>query len=328
MKRSKVAILAMSMGLTAPGAYAQAPAPGSAQAYPARPIRLVIPTSPGGTSDILGRLLGQKLGEALGQQIIPDNRAGASNTIGIALVAKSPPDGYTIVITPASLAINPAIFRKMPYDAPRDLAPISRLAESPSLLALHPSIPARNVKQLIALAKANPGSLTLASSGAGTIPHMAAELFNLMAGVNMVQIIYKGSGQGILSTLSGEISAMYASPIQLMPQVKAGKLRALAITSQSRSPALPGLPSIAETLPGYEAMQWFGVLAPAGTPRPIVDRLSQEIARIMRSADIKDRLAADGMTVVASTPDEFASTLRLEMEKWAKVIKAAGIPPQ
>jgi tripartite-type tricarboxylate transporter receptor subunit TctC len=288
----------------------------------------VIPTAPGGTSDILGRIVAQKLAEVLGQQVVCDNRAGASNTLGISLVTKAPPDGYTIVITPASLSINPGIFKKMPYDTLRDLAPISRLAESPSLLAVHPSLPARTVKQVIALAKANPGKLTLASSGAGTIPQMAAELFNLMAGVNMVQIMYKGSGQGVISVLSGELSALYASPIQLMPYVNAGKLRGIALSSKFRSPALPDIPVIGETLPGYEAMQWFGILAPAGTPRPIVERLSLEIARIMRGPDIKERLATDGMEVVAGTPDEFAATIKSEMEKWAKVIREAGIQVQ
>jgi len=316
----------VSIALLAAAGLAAAPA--AAQNWPTRTIRLVAPTAPGGTSDILARMLAQKLTDALGQQIVVDNRAGASNTIGIALVAKSPPDGYTFTITPASLAINPSMFRKMPYDTLRDLAPVSRIAESPSLLALHPSVPAKNVKQLIALARAKPGLVTFASSGIGTIPQMAGELFNLMGGVKIEQVTYKGSGQGVLSVISGEVSALFASPISLMQLVKAGKLKPLAVTSKARSAALPEIPAIAETLPGYEAIQWFGILGPAATPRPVVERLSQELARILRAPDMAERLAADGMDVVASTPDEFAATLRAETEKWAKVIRAAGIQAQ
>ena len=299
-----------------------------AQDYPARTIRLVVPSTPGGTSDILARILAPKLSEALGQQVVVDNRAGASTVIGVALAAKSAPDGYTIVITPAALATNPSMFIKLPFDTLRDLAPISRLVEGPSMLIVHPSVPAKNVKELIALAKAKPGSLIVASSGKGTVPHLAHELFRIMAGVDMPQVLYKGTGQGMISVISGELALFYASPIAVMPLINAGKLRGLGVSTKARLQALPEVPTIAETLPGYEATQWFGILAPAGTPRPIIDRLHRELARALRAQDLNARLVADGMVVVASTPDEFARHIKSDMEKWAKVIQAAGIKPE
>lgn len=299
-----------------------------AQDYPARAIRLVVPSTPGGTSDILARILAPKLSEALGQQVVVDNRAGASTVIGVALAAKSAPDGYTIVITPAALATNPSMFIKLPFDTLRDLAPISRLVEGPSMLIVHPSVPAKNVKELIALAKAKPGSLIVASSGKGTVPHLAHELFRIMAGVDMPQVLYKGTGQGMISVISGELALFYASPIAVMPLINAGKLRGLGVSTKARLQALPEVPTIAETLPGYEATQWFGILAPAGTPRPIIDRLNRELARALRAQDLNARLVADGMVVVASTPDEFARHIKSDMEKWAKVIQAAGIKPE
>jgi tripartite-type tricarboxylate transporter receptor subunit TctC len=299
-----------------------------AQDYPARTIRLVVPSTPGGTSDILARILAPKLSEALGQQVVVDNRAGASTVIGVALAAKSAPDGYTIVITPAALATNPSMFIKLPFDTLRDLAPISRLVEGPSMLIVHPSVPAKNVKELIALAKAKPGSLIVASSGKGTVPHLAHELFRIMAGVDMPQVLYKGTGQGMISVISGELALFYASPIAVMPLINAGKLRGLGVSTTARLQALPEVPTIAETLPGYEATQWFGILAPAGTPRPIIDRLHRELARALRAQDLNARLVADGMVVVASTPDEFARHIKSDMEKWAKVIQAAGIKPE
>ena len=299
-----------------------------AQDYPARTIRLVVPSTPGGTSDILARILAPKLSEALGQQVVVDNRAGASTVIGVALAAKSAPDGYTIVITPAALATNPSMFIKLPFDTLRDLAPISRLVEGPSMLIVHPSVPAKNVKELIALAKAKPGSLIVASSGKGTVPHLAHELFRIMAGVDMPQVLYKGTGQGMISVISGELALFYASPIAVMPLINAGKLRGLGVSTTARLQALPEVPTIAETLPGYEATQWFGILAPAGTPRPIIYRLNRELARALRAQDLNARLVADGMVVVASTPDEFARHIKSDMEKWAKVIQAAGIKPE
>lgn len=296
-----------------------------AQDYPTRAIRLVIPTSPGGASDVLGRLLAQRMSDLFSQQVISDNRAGASNTIGVALVAKAPPDGYTIGISAASLAVNPSIIRKMPYDTLTEIAPVSRIAEGPFMILLHPSVPAKTVKELITLAKSRPDALAIASSGIGTTPHLAGELFNTLGGVKILQVVYKGTGQAFTSLLSGEISITYASPVAASHFVKAGKLRALAVTAKTRAKAYPDVAAVAETLPGYEAIQWFGVFTTAGTPRPVIDKLSQTTARILRSPEMSNRLTSEGMDVVASTPDEFAATLRQEMVKWAKVIRDAGI---
>ncbi len=296
-----------------------------AQDFPTRSIRMVIPTSPGGASDILGRLIAQRLSDTFSQQVIADNRAGASNTIGVNMVAKAPPDGYTLGISAASLAVNPSIIRKMPYDTLTELAPVSRVAEGPFMILLHPSVPAKTVKELIALARARPDALAIASSGIGTTPHLAGELFNTMGGVKILQVLYKGTGQAFTSLLSGEISITYASPVAASHFVKAGKLRALAMTSKSRSKAYPEIPAVSETLPGYDATQWFGVFTTAGAPRPVIDKLSQTIARILRAPEMNNRLTGEGMDVVAGTPEEFAATLRQEMTKWAKVIKDAGI---
>jgi tripartite-type tricarboxylate transporter receptor subunit TctC len=297
-----------------------------AQNYPTRAIRLVVASSPGGTSDILGRLMAQKLGEALGQQVVVDNRAGASGVIGADIVAKSAPDGYTLLITQNSLAINPSMISKLPYDGLRDFAPLSKIAMNPNVLTVHPSVPAKSVKELIALAKARPGSLLIGSPGMGTLPHVAAELFKFMAGVDMLQVMFKGAGQGIVSLLSGEIALMFPAPPTAMPYIKSGRLRPLGVTTVTRIPALPDVPSIAEAgLPGYESTQWFGLLAAAGTPRPIIDRLYQEISSVLRAPGMKERLTALGMEVAGSTPEEFAGVIKSETEKWAKVIKAAGI---
>jgi tripartite-type tricarboxylate transporter receptor subunit TctC len=315
----RAAILAFSI------AFEMLPRPAQAQEYPSRTIRLIVPSTAAGTSDVLARMLAPKVGESLAQQVVVDNRPDASTTIGVGLVAKAAPDGYTIGITPAALAINPSMFKKLPYDALRDVSPVSRLVEGPSLLMSHPSVPARNIKELIALAKAKPGSLNVASSGIGTIPHLAAELFQLMATVKTPQIVYKGSGQGMISVISGELALMYASPISVMSLLKAGKLRPLGVSSAARSNALPDVQTIAETLPGYEATQWFGIIAPPGTPKPIVDRLSQQFSAALRAPEMNQRLTADGLDVIASSPEQFAQQIKTDMDKWAKVIKAAGI---
>ena len=299
-----------------------------AQNYPTRSIRLVIPSSPGGSSDILGRILGQKLSEALGQQVVVDNRAGASGVIGVDIVAKSAPDGYTLVLTQTSLAINPSMMAKLPYDALRDLAPISEIVTTGSVLVLHPSVPAKTVKELIALAKARPGQLVIGSSGLGTQPHLAAELFKYMTRVDMPQVLYKGAGQAVISLLSGEVAVQFPNVPTVLQYIKAARLRALGVTTLNRIPILPDVPPIAATLPGYEASQFFGVLTRAGTPRPIIERLNQEIVRALRAPEMKERLIAEGTEVIASTPEEFASLIKAETEKWARVIKAAGINPE
>ena len=300
-----------------------------AQSYPTRAIKLVVPSSPGGGTDIVARILGQKLSEQLGQQFVVENRAGAGTVIGNDLVAKSAPDGYTLLMGLSTLAINPSMYAKLPYDALRDFAPISQSVSACNILILHPSVPAKTVVELIALARAKPGSLTFGSAGMGTNPHLSGELFKSLARIDMVHVPFKGSGQSIISQLAGEIAANFPSVPTAMPYIKAGRLRGLGVTTLKRVEVLPDVPSIAEAgLPGYEATQWFGLLAPAGTPRTIIDRLYQESSRALRSADMKERMTAEGLEVVGGTPEEFASYIRSETEKWTQVIKAAGIKPQ
>jgi len=300
-----------------------------AQSYPTRAIKLVVPSSPGGGTDIVARILGQKMSEQLGQQFVVENRAGAGTVIGNDAVAKSAPDGYTLLMGLSTLAINPSMYAKLPYDALRDFAPISQSVSACNILILHPSVPAKTVTELIALARTKPGSLTFGSAGMGTNPHLSGELFKSLARIDMVHVPFKGSGQSIISQLAGEIAANFPSVPTAMPYIKAGRLRGIGVTTLKRVEVLPDVPSIAEAgLPGYEATQWFGLLAPAGTPRPIIDRLYQESSRALRSADMKERMTAEGLEVVGGTPEEFASYIRSETEKWTQVIKAAGIKPQ
>jgi tripartite-type tricarboxylate transporter receptor subunit TctC len=300
-----------------------------AQTYPARPVRLVVASSPGGGSDVLARLVAPKLGEALGQQIVVENRAGASGIIGVDVVAKSAPDGYTLILTQTSLAINPAMFPKMPYDALRDLAPITEMVTTGSLLVVHRSIPAQSVRDLIAIAKSRPGQLVIGSSGSGTQPHLAGELFKIMAKVDMPQVLYKGAGHAVISLITGEVAVQFPNPPTVIEHVKSGRVRALAVTTAKRMRAMPELPTIAEAaLPGYEAAQWFGILARAGTPRAVIERLNQETNRVLNAPDMKERLLALGMDVHATTPEEFATRISSETQKWANVIKTAGIKPE
>jgi len=314
--------IAVSVSLTAAS-------PAAAQQYPVRTIRLIAHSSPGGTSDILGRLVAQKLTEALGQQVVVENRAGASGIIGVEVAAKSAPDGYTMLITQTSIAINPSMFAKLPYNAMRDFAPITQLVAAPNLLIVHPSVPATSVKGFIALAKAKPDSLVNGSPGQGTSPHLSAELFKIMTGIKMEQVQFKGAGQAIVSLLAGEIPVMFTTPPTAMPYVKANRLRPLGVTTTTRIEALPDIPSIAEAgVPGYESVQWFGMLVPAGTPRAILERLHQEITRALRAPDMKERLTSLGLNAVGSTPEEFAGYIKSETEKWAKVIKSMGIKPE
>jgi tripartite-type tricarboxylate transporter receptor subunit TctC len=300
-----------------------------AQSYPARAIRLVVPSSPGGSTDIVGRVLAQKLSELLGQQVVIDNRAGAGTMIGNELVAKSPPDGYTVLMGISTLAIIPAMYANVRYDALKDFAPISQAVTLPNVLVVHPSVPARSVKELITVAKMRRAQIVSGSAGTGTSPHLSLELFRTMAGIDVVHVPYKGSGQAIIGLISGEIAVLFPALPTAMPHLKTGKARALGVTTAARSQAMPDLPSISEAgLPGYEATQWFGVLAPAGTPRAIIDRLHHEMVTALRSADVKQSLASEGAEVVASTPEQFAAYMRSETDKWSKVIKAAGIKPQ
>ena len=315
----------LTMALTSLALCAQAVL---AQSYPTRPIRLVVASSPGGASDILARLLGQKLSEELHQQVVVDNRGGASGVIGTDIVAKAMPDGYTLLIIQPSLTINPSMIKKLPYDALRDFAPVSLVVDAAQIMTVNPSVAAKSVKDLIALAKAKPGQLMFGSPGVGTSPHLTAELFKLKAGVDMPQVPFKGSGMAFVSLISGEVSVAFSTVLSAMPHIKSGKIRPLGVTTLKRVQVMPEVPTIAESaLPGFETAQWFGILAPAGTPRRIVDRLYQALTRGASSPEVKDRLAAQGVAVVNKKPEEFAAVIKREIVQWAQVIKAAGIKP-
>ena len=303
-------------------AYAQAP-------YPAKPVRLVVPSAPGGGTDITARVMAPKLGEYLGQQVVVENRAGAGTMIGGELVARAAPDGYTLLMGISTLAINPAMYKKVPYDALKDFAPISQAVSLPNILVVHPSLPAKTVKELIAFNRARPGQIQFASAGVGTNPHLAAELFLSMAGLKMLHIPYKGSGAGIIDVIAGHVPVMTPSILTGLPHAKAGRLRALGVTSAKRAGGAPDIPTIAEAgVPGYEAVQWFGILAPAGTPRAIVDRVHRDAVRVLQNPETKERLVADGADPVGSTPEQFAAFIRAETAKWANVVKAIGIQPE
>ncbi len=298
-------------------------------AYPTRPVRLVVPSSAGGGSDTVARAITPKLSEFLGQQVIVDNRPGAGTTIGGEVVAKSPPDGYTLLLCLATLATNPLIYKKVPYDAQRDFAPITLAAVSPNILVVHPSVPVKTVKELIGLARTHPGQLNFASAGHGTGSHLAMELFLSMAKVNIVHIPYKGAAPAVIGTLAGHVAVMAGSILSSLPHVRNGRLRALGVTTARRSSAAPEIPSIAEAgLPGYASSNWYGVVAPAQTPREIITRLHRELARILHSPDVKERLSGDGADPVGNTPEDFARFIRAETEKWAKIAREAGIKPQ
>jgi tripartite-type tricarboxylate transporter receptor subunit TctC len=299
-----------------------------AQDYPARPVRLIAASSPGGTSDILARLIAQQLTTELGQQFVVENRAGASGIIGTDVVAKAAPDGYTLLLIQPSLTINPHIFAKMPYDAVRDFAPISMVVDVPQIVSVHPSVPARSIKDLIALAKADPGRVSNGSPGAGTHPHLTSERFQQAAGIKLQQVVYKGIGPAYIALISGEVAMTVSAVSSAMPHVKGGKIRAIGVTTLERLPALPDVAPVAESLPGFQSSQWFGILAPAGTPRPIIERLHQAIAGASRAPDVQKRFATMSMETVASTPDEFAKVIREEIVTWGKVVKAAGIKPR
>jgi len=297
--------------------------------YPSRAIRMVVPSSAGGGSDIVARIIAPKLSERLGQQVVVDNRPGAGTLIGGDVVAKSAPDGYTLLMAISTLATNPVIYKKMPYDALRDFAPITQVTSLPNILVVHPSVPARTVRELIAFARAHPGQLSYGSPGTGTNPHLAMELFRSMAKVNMVHIPYKGSAPAIIDLVAGHITVMAATALTGIPHVRSGRLRALGVTSAHRTAAAPDVPTIAEAaLPGYDAVQWYGVLAPAHTPGNIVAKLHGDIARILQSPDVKDRLLGDGADPVGNTPEEFTRFIESETAKWAKVALDAGIKPE
>lgn len=298
--------------------------------YPSRLIRIIVPSAPGGSSDVGARLIAQRLSERWGRPVVVENRAGAATIIGSEIVAKAPPDGYMLLMAPGALATNPSTYKKMPFDTVRDFAPITQTISVPNLIVVHPSLPAKSIKDLIALAKARPGEIHYASAGHGTQPHLTMELFLMMARIRMNHVPYKGGAPGITDLVGGQIGVMATSSLPLLiPQVRAGRLRALGVTSVTRNQALPDVPTIIEAgLPGYESVQWSGLLAPAGTSREIITRLHKETVAILRTPDARERLRSDGSEVVASSPEEFAAFIQAEIVKWAKVVKAAGIQPE
>ena len=295
-----------------------------AQSYPTKPIRIIVGYPAGGPTDMIARTVAQKLSPALGQQVIVDNRPGASGMIGAELAVKAPPDGYTLLTVPITYAVTPSVFPKMPYDAEKDLAPVALVAAAPFILVVHPTLPVKTVKDLIALAKSRPGQINYASASAGGMPHLAGELFNIMAGVKLTHIPYKGAAPATIDLLAGQVSLMFNNMLSAMPHVKSGKLRAVAVTSAKRSSAVPELPTVAETIPGFEASGWYGAFAPAATPREIIAKLNGEINRLMRQPDVAQRLAGDGVGAVTMTPAEFGTYLHSEIVKWGKVVKISG----
>jgi tripartite-type tricarboxylate transporter receptor subunit TctC len=313
--------------LLLPGlALALLPAAALAQDYPARTVRIIVPFSPGGGTDLIARMLAQKLTESLGATFIVENRPGAGGAVGTAIVAKSPPDGYTLVVVSSSHSINPSVQKSLPYDTRRDLASVSLLMSGPALLVTHPSVPAATVKELIALARAKPGALAFGSAGFGTPPHLGAELFKIMAKVDMTHVPYKGNASAFIDVMSGEISVMFPNIVSGLPHVRRGKMRGMAVSSKQRSPIAPEIPTVDESgLPGYEMGSWFGLVAPAGTPAPVIGKLQQATANALRLPDVREKLLAQGAEPIGSTPEEFNSFLDSEIARWAKVIKTSNM---
>jgi tripartite-type tricarboxylate transporter receptor subunit TctC len=302
-------------------------APVSAQGYPAKPVRIVVGFAPGGATDIVGRLIAQKLAETTGQSFFVENRPGASATIAAELVARAAPDGYTLLIAATtSHSILPSLMAKLAYDPQRDYAPVSLLATSPLLLALHPSLPIRSVADMIKLARARPGQLSFGAGGTGTPPHMAGELFKQMAGVDMLYVPYNGEAPAISDLIGGQISRIFSTVIAVLPQVQAGRLRGVAVTSAARLPTLPDYPTVdASGLPGFVVDAWFGLAATAGTPADVIAKLNAETVRGMNQADVRERLAGQGLFVKTGTPAELAALMQSEIAKWSKVVKAANL---
>jgi tripartite-type tricarboxylate transporter receptor subunit TctC len=300
--------------------------PAFGQEYPSRPVRLVVPFAAGGPNDIIARLVGGRLSEALGQPIVVENRPGAGGNIGTDFVAKAAPDGYTLLSAgPGSLIINP-LLGSVPYDTARDFAPVSLMASAPNVLVVHPSLPAKSVKELIELARARPRHLNYASGGPGSTPHLSGALFAVMAGIDIVHVPYKGTGPASADLLGGQVQMAFFGIPPLLPHIRSGKLRALAVTGKRRSPELPEVPTVHEAaLPGYEVSPWYGLLAPAGTSRAIITRLNAEVARVVRSAEMREKLASQGAEPGGGTPEDYAAAIRADTATWARVIKDAGI---
>ena len=296
-----------------------------AQQYPTKPIRFVAPFAPGGGTDFIGRVAAQKLTEALKQQVIVENRPGAGGTLGAEIGVKAPPDGYTFTVIAGSYSVNPSIY-KLAFDPVNDITPVIQFSQGPLLVVVHPSLPVKNIKELVALAKSRPGGLSYATSGQGSIVHLSTELFLFMAGVKAVHIPYKGTGPAITDTISGQTQFLWGSIAAALPQVRNGRLRAIAVTTAQRAPALPDIPTVAESgVKGYDVILWHGLIGPKGLPRPIVDRVNGDLNKVLKVKDMEEKLAADGVAAAGGTPEQFSATIKRDIETWRKVVQMAGV---
>lgn len=296
--------------------------------FPSKPVTIIVPAPPGGTADISLRIIAHKLNETLGQQVVVDNRPGAGGIIASQLAAKAAPDGYTILLNYTSHAINPYLYKKLPYDSLKDFTPITLLGRTPLVLAVHPSVPAKTVPEFIAYAKAHPGKLNYGSAAIGGASHLGGELLKMKAGIDIVHIPYKGGAAAAADLISGQVQMVFDSLLPLQPHIKAGKIRALGVTSAKRTDISPDLPAIAETIPNFEASAWFGILGPAGMPRELVTKLNAEFIKVLRTPEIKAKLTKNGFDVAGTSPEEYGTFLKSEMDKWSKVVHAAGIKPE
>ena len=297
--------------------------------YPSRPVRIIVPSPPAGGTDIVARVLAQHFSKAFGQQFFVENKPGAGNLIGIEAAARAPADGYTLLMTASTLALNTVLYKQVPYDPVRDFTPITLAATAPNILIVHPGVPARTLAEFIVLAKQKPGAMSYGTPGIGTSPHLCMELLKTMAGIDLQHVPYRGTAAAVTDVISGQIAVAFATALTAKPQVDAGRVRALAVSGARRVEALPGVPSVAEAgVPGYEAMQWYGLVAPAGVPGAIIERLHAEAITALRSREMKERLAADGAEPLGSTPAEFAAFIRRELDKWSRVAEAARIERQ
>jgi tripartite-type tricarboxylate transporter receptor subunit TctC len=320
MKKLLTCLAGLLLGASLP-AQAQAPA----AAYPVKPVKVIVPYPPGGPTDIVARVVFQQVSDSTGQQFVVENRAGAGGNIGAEAVARAPADGYTLLVATTAHAINMSLFKNLNYDVLKDFAPVTLLTQGPLVLVATPAFPAANVRELIALAKAKPNTLNFASSGNGQSTHLSGELFNTMAGIKLAHVPYKGSAPALTDVIGGQVPLMFDTMLSAMPFVKTGKLKALAVTSAQRSPAAPELPTVAESgLPGYEVVAWNGLLAPAGTPKAVIDRLSEELAKAMAVAQVREKFSVQGFTASWDTPEQFGGFLRSEVAKWTKTVKASG----
>jgi tripartite-type tricarboxylate transporter receptor subunit TctC len=318
MRKSTILLAALTLAAYSAGA--------PAQNFPTRSIRFLVGFAPGGSTDIVARLIAQKMSETIGQQVVVDNRTGAGGIIAAEILAKSPPDGHTIfACTTGNFAIQPFLYKTLPFNPDKDLVPVTQTGSLPYIIVVHPSLPVKNVREFIAFAKARPGQVNFASSGVGSASHLSPELFKSMAGIDLVHVPYKGTGQALGDLLAGQVVMMFDQPVSTLPLVKTGKLRVLAITSAKRFPTLPELPTVAESgVPGFEAISWAGVCTSPGTPKDIINRLQSEVAKVLKVPDIKDRLLRDGIEPVGSTPEQFQAHIEREKVKWGKVVKDSG----